>query len=73
MTQETLARLQNEQTRMDRQATWTVIALAFIVHLILNIYAFVMNDAILKIEAPVMSVITAIAVIISLKFISHAK
>jgi len=73
MTQETLNYLQTEQRKMNRQATWVVISLAASIHLILNIYAYLADDSILKIEAPVISIITIAAVIFGLKFFSHSK
>jgi len=59
------------QKNMTRHAMRTVLIVALFSHIILNAFAYVNHDPFLKIEMPVLSGITLLAILFGMKVFKH--
>jgi len=48
--------------KMDTNATWIVLGLGTLFHVFLNVLPYMINDSLLKVEAPIITLVTIIAV-----------
>ena len=67
MSDQLLLQLKNEQQYMTRMATRLVLGLSLVIHILLNVYARMVDDDFLKMEVPVMSAVTIVAIIVSFR------
>ena len=54
-----------------RNAMRLVLISAFLIHIMLNVFAYINRDPILKIEMPVLSAVTIIAILIGMRVTKH--
>lgn len=59
------------QKKMTRNAMRVVLSVALISHIILNVFAYVNHDPILKIEMPILSGVTLLAILIGMRVFKH--
>ena len=72
MSEAVINQLINDQKSMSMRAMRVVLITTFCIHVLLNIFAYINHDPILKIEMPILSGVTIIAIIIGVKiFKSH--
>ena len=64
MSEQLLLRLQSDQNHMTRMAMRLVIGLSLLIHIGLNVYAQMSTDAFLKIEMPILTAVTVVAVFV---------
>ena len=57
----------NYQKNMTRNAMGIVLSVALFSHIILNVFAYMNHDPILKIEMPILSGVTLLAVLIGIR------
>ena len=60
-----------DQQSMTRRAMRLVLSVSLCIHLLLNVFAYYNHDPILKVEMPVLSGITILAVLVSIKMSKH--
>jgi hypothetical protein len=71
MNETILQQLNFHQQSMTRRAMRLVIISSVLIHIMLNAFAYVNNDPILKIEMPILSGVTIVAVLISMRLFRH--
>lgn len=59
------------QKKMTRSAMRVVLSVALSAHILLNAFAYINNDPILKVEMPILSGVTIIAILISIRIFKH--
>jgi hypothetical protein len=73
MSKETYDQYLNAQRKMDRHGALLVLLTAAFIHIIINVFAYVNNDPFYKVEAPILTAISIIAIIVGLKLFSHKE
>jgi uncharacterized integral membrane protein len=73
MSKETLESYLNTTRKMDRAAARLVLITAGSILLILNIFAYVNHDPFYQVEAPILTGIAALAVIVGFKVFGHKE
>jgi hypothetical protein len=62
MSEALLKKLQSDQQMMTRNALRTVLILGLCIHILLNVFAYVNNDPLLKVEMPVLSAVSILVI-----------
>ena len=68
MSNEAQMQLHKEQETMNANATRLVILLSAFIHILLNVYAYMSEDPIIKIEMPIASAVTVVVVFAIFRF-----
>jgi uncharacterized integral membrane protein len=71
MNETTLQQLTISQQSMTRKAMRLVIISSILIHIMLNVFAYINNDPILKIEMPILSGVTIVAVLLGMRMFRH--
>ena len=71
MSEALLKKLQSDQQKMTTRALQLVLILSLCIHILLNVFAYTNNDPLLKVEMPVLSVISIIAIFTIIKISKH--
>ena len=71
MSEAILKKLQSDQQKTTNSAMRLVLVLSLCIHILLNVFAYVNNDPLLKVEMPVLSVISVLTIFSIIKFMKH--
>jgi|KBSSwiStaDraftv2_1062776.scaffolds.fasta_scaffold385890_2 uncharacterized integral membrane protein len=71
MSETLLKELKSDQQRMTANAMLTVLIIGLCIHILLNVFAYVNKDPILKIEMPVLSAVSVLAIFLGVKMTKH--
>jgi hypothetical protein len=71
MSETVLKEFLSTQKKMTQNATRVVLSITLLAHIIINVFAYVNHDPILKIEAPILSGITLLAILIGTRVFKH--
>lgn len=71
MSEALLKKLQSDQQKMTSRAMRMVLILGLCIHILLNVFAYVNNDPQLKVEMPVLSAISVLAIFTIIKLTKH--
>ena len=71
MSETVLKEFMTYQKNMTRDAMRTVLLVTLISHIILNVFAYLNHDSFLKIEMPILSGVTLLAILIGMRVFKH--
>jgi hypothetical protein len=71
MSEALLKKLQSDQQKMTTRALRLVLILGLCIHILLNVFAYTNNDPLLKVEMPVLSLVSILAVFTIIKINKH--
>ena len=71
MSEALLKKLQSDQQRMTTSAMRLVLIIASCIHILLNVFAYINNDPLLKVEMPILTAVTIVAIFIGVKMTRH--
>jgi len=71
MSEALLKKLQSDQQNMTSRAMRLVLILGLGIHILLNAFAYVNNDPLLKVEMPILSAVSVLAVFTLIKMNKH--
>ncbi|HLG33598.1 MAG TPA: hypothetical protein VI757_01855 [Bacteroidia bacterium] len=71
MSETVLQKLMTDQQLLTRRAMHVVLITSLFIHILLNVFAYYNRDPILKIEMPVLSGVTIIAILIGMRMFRH--
>jgi hypothetical protein len=71
MSEALLKKLQSDQQKMTGNALRTVLITGLCIHILLNVFAYINNDPLLKVEMPVLSAISVLVIFGIIKMSKH--
>jgi hypothetical protein len=71
MSEALLKKLQSDQQKVTTNAMRTVLIIGLCIHILLNVFAYMNNDPLLKVEMPVLSAVTVLAIFAIIKMTKH--
>jgi hypothetical protein len=71
MSEALLKKLQSDQQKMTSGAMRLVLILGLCIHILLNVFAYVNNDPLLKVEMPILTAVSILAVFTIIKTTKH--
>lgn len=71
MSEALLKKLQSDQQKMTSNAMRTVLIIGLCIHILLNVFAYINNDSLLKVEMPVLSAVSVLAIFSIIKWMKH--
>ena len=71
MSEALLKKLQSDQQKMTSNAMRMVLIIAFCIHILLNVFAYINNDPLLKVEMPILNAVTIGVILIVTRITRH--